>query len=139
MTTKMLWTSSQQVANVLRRMAEERSTEARRIGQLIAELRLAKGWNQQDLAHEINVGVSTISRWERGLHAGYGSNVRKLAEVLEVSPSVLRPTQPDTETQMDRIEAQLDQVLLNQAQAVTRDAEVLKQIEALRRAMPGSQ
>src|ERR1039458_4050535 len=104
---RLLWTSSQQVANVLRRMAEERDAEARRIGQLIAELRLARGWNQQDLAHEINVGVSTISRWERGLHSGYGPNVRKLAGVLEVSPSLLRPAQPDTETRMDRIEAQL--------------------------------
>jgi transcriptional regulator with XRE-family HTH domain len=88
-------------------MAEERDAEAKRIGELIANLRLSRGWNQQDLANEIDVGVSTVSRWERGLHKGEAPNVRKLARALKVDPAVLRPVEPEVETQLDRIEAQL--------------------------------
>jgi transcriptional regulator with XRE-family HTH domain len=92
-------------------MADERAAEAKRIGRVIAQLRMARGWSQQDLAGEIDVGVSTVSRWERGLHEGYGSNVRKLAKALKVAPAVLRPVEPDTEGQLDRIEAKLDDLI----------------------------
>lgn len=79
-------------------MAVEHDAEAKRIGGVIAGLRKAQGWSQQDLSNKIDVGVSTVSRWERGLHGGYSSNVKKLAEVLKVSPALLRPVAPDTET-----------------------------------------
>jgi transcriptional regulator with XRE-family HTH domain len=92
-------------------MAKERDAEAKRIGRLIAQLRMARGWSQQDLSNEVGVGVSTVSRWERGMHEGYGRNARKLAKALKVNPAVLRPAEPDIETQLDRIEAKLNQVL----------------------------
>ncbi len=88
-------------------MAEEREAEARRIGQLIAELRDGQGWSQEELAHELDVSVSTLSRWERGLNKGLGKNIRRLAELLGVEPSVLRPGEPEVQSQLDRIEAEV--------------------------------
>lgn len=114
-------------------MAEKRSEEARRIGQLIAELRLALGMSQQDLANAVGVGVSTVSRWERGLHEGYASNVRQLAKVLKVSPGVLRPVDPDIETQLDQVQRSVssleEQVRLLRGETAARDAEVLKRLD----------
>lgn len=103
----MLWTTSQQVATFLRRMADARDAEAKRIGNLIAQVRESRGWSQQDLANEIGISVSTVSRWERGLHRGEPPNVRKLAKALKVAPSLLRPVAPDMESQLDRIETAL--------------------------------
>lgn len=114
-------------------MAAEQNEEAKRIGRLIAQLRQARGFSQQDLAGEISVGVSTVSRWERGLHEGYGKNVLKLAKALKVAPALLRPVPPDTETQLDRVEAAVssldEQVRLLRAETAERDAEVLRRID----------
>lgn len=103
----MFWTGSQQVASVLEAMAEARHAEALRIGGLIAQLREKQGWSQEDLAHEVHVSVATVSRWERGLHKGLPANARRLAEALNVDPSLLSPAELNLETQMDRIEAEL--------------------------------
>lgn len=127
---RVLWTSSAQVASFLRRMAEERDEEAKRIGRLIAQLRLARGWTQETLAPKVGVGVSTVSRWERGENAGESDNMRKLAAVFAVEPSVLLPVEPDVVSQYDRIEtalatldAKLDAVAARvDAQAKTLDA-----------------
>lgn len=115
------------------RMATERNEEAKRIGRLIAELRDARGWSQQDLAGKLGVGVSTVSRWERGLHRSYPENVTKLARLLKVKPGLLRPVEPDVETQLDRVEravSQLDrQVRLLRGETAARDAEVLTRLD----------
>jgi transcriptional regulator with XRE-family HTH domain len=138
---QLLWTSSQQVASFLRRMAEEREAESKRIGSLIAGLRVAQGLSQEDLARKVDVGVGTVSRWERGKHEGYGKNVRKLAKVLKVTPAVLRPVEPDTESQLDRIEGKLDELtaLLTDRraeQALTALADQLDEIDGSR-SLPG--
>lgn len=110
-TQPMLWTTSQQVGSVLQAMAEARQAEAVRIGRLIAGLRDRKGWSQEDLAHEVDVSTSTISRWERGLHKGYGPNVRRLATALEVEPGALLPADDLlVGSQLDRLEARVDEI-----------------------------
>lgn len=91
-------------------MSEHDDAEAKRIGRLIARLRLKQGWNQQDLAHELGIHASTVSRWERGKHEGYAANWRKLAKVLQVEPALLRPAEPEIETKLDRIEDRLEQI-----------------------------
>jgi transcriptional regulator with XRE-family HTH domain len=130
---QMLWTSSTQVASFLRLVTAHEDAEAKRIGKLIAQLRLKQGWSQQDLAAELEMHVSTVSRWEVGKHEGYAKNVRKLAKALKVKPSVLRPTEPEFETQLDRVAGQLseldEQVRLMRAEIAARDAEVLKRLD----------
>lgn len=114
-------------------MAEERAAEAKRIGELIATLRERRGWTQQDLAHEIGVAVSSVSRWERGLHQGMGPNVRKLAKALEVSPEALLPAEPDTASRLERIEKKIDK-LAEDVAALAKGDEILA---AIREALGG--
>lgn len=108
----MIWTSTEQIASVLSAMSDARDQALKARGQRIAELRLARGWSQEDLAHKIGVGVGTVSRWERGLHAGYPEHSRDLAEMLGVPVAELRveplPTFMD---QLDQIEAKLETLL----------------------------
>lgn len=107
----MPWSNAAQVASFLRQVNAERDAEAKRIGRLVASLRLQQGWSQETLAHESGVSVSTVSRAERGVHELEAENVRKLADALKVEPSTLTPVAPEMETQLDRIERKLDQVL----------------------------
>lgn len=88
-------------------MDDQEAAEARRIGAEIARLRDAQDWTQQDLANELGLAVSTISRWERGLSLPYPGNRRALAKALGVTSGIFRPREPDAETQLDRIEARL--------------------------------
>lgn len=88
-------------------MDEHQQAEARRIGRLIAKLRLGLGWNQETLAHESGLSVSTVSRAERGLHEPEAENIRKLAKALKVKPALLTPVEAEVETQLDRIEKEL--------------------------------
>lgn len=116
----MLSTSTAQVASLLDWVAEQRNAESVRIGKLIATLRTNKGWSQQDLANEIDMAVSTVSRWERGLHKGYAANAGKLAGALDVEVSLLRPIEPAFQTQLDQIQSdvsEIKQLLTGQGQA----------------------
>jgi transcriptional regulator with XRE-family HTH domain len=89
-------------------MAEAKHAEAVRIGTLIKGLRERKGWSQEDLAQKVGASTSTVSRWERGLHKGYRGNIRKLAKVLGVQPSLLTPADELVlSSQLDRIEQML--------------------------------
>src|SRR5215207_5370951 len=52
-------------------------------------LREVRGWSQRDLAAKSGVAQNTISQLERGERKAMPSTVRKLADALEVEPSVL--------------------------------------------------
>jgi transcriptional regulator with XRE-family HTH domain len=59
-------------------------------GARLQELRLARGWSQEDLAVKASVPVWSIRNWERGKHElGWGSVVA-LAEALGVSTEAFR-------------------------------------------------
>lgn len=107
----MPWSTGAQVATFLRQVAAENDAEAKRIGRLVASLRLKQGWSQETLAHESGVSVSTVSRAERGVHDLEAENVRKLASALGVEPSTLTAVPAEVETQFDRIERKLDELL----------------------------
>ena len=36
-----------------------------RLKEKVKELRMRKGWTQEELAHEIGVTLSTVQRWEK--------------------------------------------------------------------------
>jgi transcriptional regulator with XRE-family HTH domain len=104
----MLWTTPKQVASVLQAMAAAKSQESERIGRLITALRLQKGWSQETLAQKVPTSVSTISRWERGIHRGYADNVGRLAKALEADPAILTPkTELELTSQLDQIEREI--------------------------------
>jgi transcriptional regulator with XRE-family HTH domain len=102
-------------------MAAERNAELLRIGRVVAQLRLSKGWNQVDLANRAGIHPSTMSRIETGRHKAEAANFRKVAEALDVEPSLITPVEPNFETQLDRIERKLDRLLGNGDETGDRD------------------
>ena len=58
----------------------------------VKRLREDKGWSQDKLAEEANIGQSHICRIERGVHAPSGKTIRRLAKALGVEPGKLDPT-----------------------------------------------
>jgi transcriptional regulator with XRE-family HTH domain len=51
----------------------------------IKELRLERGWTQLDLAYRAGITPLTVSKWERGVSEPRVTQLRKLAELFEVS------------------------------------------------------
>lgn len=54
-------------------------------GKRIQQLRKGNGWTQRDLAEKLNVTVSAVSKWERGLNFPDMAMLEPLALVLETS------------------------------------------------------
>jgi transcriptional regulator with XRE-family HTH domain len=109
----MGWTRKSAAVSVLLAMENHR----KEAGQRLVRLREAQGWNQEDLAHHSGLSVKTISRFENGRHDGRRSTIRNLTEALGVTERELLGPPPDplglgAESQLDRIEAKLDQLLL---------------------------
>jgi transcriptional regulator with XRE-family HTH domain len=61
-----------------------RTTHQQRIGQRIAAAREAKGWSQRELADELGVSETQISRYERGRTSPKPARYEALANALEV-------------------------------------------------------
>jgi transcriptional regulator with XRE-family HTH domain len=79
------WTGGRVADTILREMQAQRQ----RFGARILALRKERGWNQEDAAHAIDVGVKTWRLWERGKSTPYDANIRKLSEVFGVDPDDL--------------------------------------------------
>lgn len=54
-------------------------------GSRVKEARINKGWNQEKLAEEMNLTQASISQFENGQRLPTPANIKKFAEVLEVS------------------------------------------------------
>jgi transcriptional regulator with XRE-family HTH domain len=52
--------------------------------------RIRRGWSQQVLGYLAGVGMSDISRFERGQAKPYPTQAAKLAQVLGLQPSELQ-------------------------------------------------
>jgi transcriptional regulator with XRE-family HTH domain len=73
-------------------MAEPETEESygRRLGAVITELRLARGFDtQQKLADKMGRHVATIQRWETAGSMPNAWNIREIAEALEVDVGTL--------------------------------------------------
>lgn len=106
----MAWTR-REAAVMFQRMVEERHRE---MGRTVERLRKSRGWSQPDLSRESGVSVGTISRLENGRHEGRTHTVRAVAKALGVTVQEILPmgeTEPEELSQLDRIEAKLDQLL----------------------------
>jgi len=60
-----------------------------RFGQNVRSLRLARGWTQEDLAHEAGLAPVQVSRIERGKREIRLTTLLRLVNALEVSPTEL--------------------------------------------------
>jgi transcriptional regulator with XRE-family HTH domain len=74
-----------------------------RLGSTARHLRESKDLSQEQLAHQVGVSTKTVSRFENGYEVRR-SSVLKITEVLGIA-------EPDQGTQLDRIEAKLDELL----------------------------
>lgn len=125
----MGWTRQNVGVTVLMVMDEHR----KQAGQRLAQLRDAKGWSQEDLARKTTLSVKTISRFENGRHDGRRDTVRRIVDALEIDEADLIGPPPDPlglnqPTQLDRIEAKLDDLLARLP--ATPSDEVVAEVEA---------
>lgn len=55
------------------------------LGNTIARLRKEKGLTQEQLASELNISYQAVSKWENGVSSPDLSNIKRLAEIFDVS------------------------------------------------------
>lgn len=71
-------------------MADGEESYKKRMGAVVTELRLARGFERQsDLADAMHVDLSTIGRWERGATLPNAFYIRELARLLGVDYAIL--------------------------------------------------
>jgi transcriptional regulator with XRE-family HTH domain len=128
----MGWTRRNAGVTVLLVMDEHRKAA----GQRLARIRDSQGLSQEELAQRAKLSVKTISRFENGRHDGRNTTVQRIAEALgvETADIIGPPPAPlglGDDTQLDRIEAQLADVLAELA-ALREDHDALRSTLALR-------
>ena len=102
----MGWTARSLLATVLRTMEQHR----KEAGDHVRELRKARSWTIEHLAHEAGVATKTVSRLENGQTEARSSTLGRIAGALGVAESELLPApgRPGAASQLDRIEAKVD-------------------------------
>lgn len=76
----MLWSaasSARTIASVPKIRAEDKLF-AKRLGNVLRELRERAGWTQEEAAEELGVVLGTLGRWERGDYAPKGYDMGRL-------------------------------------------------------------
>ena len=91
----------------------ERPSAEHNAGMRVRELRLQRGWSQEQLAERCGLSVRTIQRIERGGEPGLAS-AEALARVLEVEPAALRDIE-QAPSQQDDFRASVTTCLRNYA------------------------
>lgn len=64
------------------------------LGSSVRELRLNKGWTQEQLSEFLSVQVNTVNRIETGTSFVSSEMFAKLCNIFEVNPSVLLSSRP---------------------------------------------
>lgn len=133
----MGWTRKSAAVSVLLAMDEHR----KQAGARVLQLREARHWTHEDLAHAAGLSVKTVSRFEKGRNEGRRSTVRKLAKALDVTEQYIigEPPAPlglrrDTEAE-DPVTI-LKQLLERQEALELAVAALAEQIAADRRQAP---
>lgn len=63
--------------------------DSKKIGQLIYNIRIEKGWTQKQLADEVCISDKTVSKWERGAGCPDISLLSRLCELLGIELEAL--------------------------------------------------
>lgn len=77
------------------------------LGERMARLRRAKGWNQRELAERAGTKSTQISKFERGTYQPRLETLAKLAEVLESTTDFLLTGRQPKEARDTRLRARL--------------------------------
>ena len=84
-------------------------------GAHVRKLREARGWSIETLAQKAGMSAKTVGRIERGkTEDPRATTFSRLARALGVAEAEIRgepPVTPEQATQLDRIEAKLDELL----------------------------
>lgn len=67
----------------------KQSNDRKRLGKTIRELRLEKGWTQEELAEQAGIHPTYIGGVERGERNIGFDNILNIARALQVPPSAL--------------------------------------------------
>lgn len=67
------------------------------IAQRLADLRRAKGYSQEELAHELGLSRQAVSKWERAESAPDTENLIALARLYDMSLDELLRVSPEAE------------------------------------------
>lgn len=62
-----------------------------KIGQKIKQIRLERGWSQEQLAEGLFTAQTTVSSWEQGVNEPNLETIQRIANCLHVSPYTLMP------------------------------------------------
>lgn len=62
-----------------------------KIGQKIKQIRLERGWTQEQLAEGLFTAQTTVSSWEQGVNEPNLETIQRIANCLRVSPYTLMP------------------------------------------------
>lgn len=85
----LLWDPAIRRSNVAP-VADDEATYKARLGAVVTELRLARGFaRQRDFAVALSVHESTVQRWESGGTLPSAWDIRSLARVLDVDAGLL--------------------------------------------------
>lgn len=76
-------------AHARRRGPLSQSTGAERLGQLLIQKRLERGWSQREFAAKLGKPPATVSAWETGRSLPELPSLLRLGEVFEVAPGRL--------------------------------------------------
>jgi transcriptional regulator with XRE-family HTH domain len=64
------------------------------VGARIRAARQAKGWTQDDLAHEVGVSRSAVAQWETNRAGQIRANISRIAAALDMPPAMLLENTP---------------------------------------------
>lgn len=84
---------------------------ASEVGQLIASARRRAQLTQAELGAAIGVSKSQVSHWETGKHLVPSHHLPALASALRLAPDEVAVVTRRPRSQLDRIDAKLDEVL----------------------------
>lgn len=87
--------------------SQEPSGQDETLGERMARLRRAKGWNQRELAERAGTQSSQISKFERGTYQPRLETLMKLAEAFETTTDFLLTGLQPKETRDTRLRARL--------------------------------
>lgn len=68
---------------------EKEAAYRRRLGRVIVELRVLRGFSQEELAGQIDRSTAAVSRWETGKVTPTAWDMRRICEVLDAPADLL--------------------------------------------------
>jgi transcriptional regulator with XRE-family HTH domain len=75
----------------------EKETNTKSFSVRLVRARVARGWSQTELSHQLGFSLRSVQNWESGDFLPQGKTLRKLSETLERSiPFLLGEDQPGT-------------------------------------------